>query len=226
VLGGGRQSGRQRGEDELSLPWPEPPKPLAQAGKTVHNSARELNLSVDIGPAGFGQYILLDGFTNMRIVLATLIIITLVAVAFLLAPSPRKVAASSVILAPLGRTANADGSIKFLVGLTNSTFFALDCCVGRQRVTTLQIGSLSNPVTAHCTNYMFETKLTLPRKSGLLTTVTPPSERGPWVLGGYYRRSASKTEEQVRIVAGQANLLKATNIFPNWEMIPTVNVEK
>lgn len=73
---------------------------------------------------------------------------------------------------------------------------------------------------------MFETKLTIPRKSGLLTTVTPPSEPGPWVLGGYYKRIASKAEEQVRIVARQANLLNGTNIFPNWELIPTANVEK
>ena len=162
----------------------------------------------------------------MHKLIAASFLVLLVFVGCLLGCTSKKAVAPPITLTALGPTTNAGGRIQFLVAITNNTLFPVDCCVGRQRTTNLVVGSVSQPTTNHLTNYMYPGKLAVPAKSGRLIAVDPPEQPGPWVLGGYFKRFIGKPEEQARNLAANARLLEGTNVYPNWEAITTVNVEK
>ena len=93
------------------------------------------------------------GVTSMRKLIAVSFLGALVVLGCPLACAPRP-AEPAITLTALGRATNADGSIQFLVAITNNTIFPVDCCVGPQRVTTQVVGSVSYPTTIRLTNYM------------------------------------------------------------------------
>ena len=155
----------------------------------------------------------------MRNIIIGSVLVAAVVVTILMAPKPQRVARPAIALVPRGRTTNAQGSMIFLVAVTNNTAFAQKCAVGPQKIFTFPTGT-------DVTNYMVGPLLTVPPRSGLLAPVTPPVEPGPWVLGGYYVRAVSKAEEQGRILAAKANVLKGTNVFPNFAPISPVIVQE
>lgn len=118
---------------------------------------------------------------------------------------------------PVGRTNAPDGSLKFVIAITNQTQTTRLCVAGRTKVFSLPYGSKT-------TNYMTQQFMQLGPKSGTNIFIDAPPQPEPWLVEVSQQRVMSKAEISARTFAFRLGLLGTNSVFPGWQRMGSFEV--
>jgi hypothetical protein len=126
---------------------------------------------------------------------------------------------SAIAVTPVGRTNAPDGSLQFVIAITNQTRSTRRCIAGRTKVFTLSDGSKTS-------NYMNRRLVQLAPHSGTNIVIDSPPQPDTWLIEVSHQRVLSKPEISTRALAFKFHLLRTNSVLPDWERMGSFEVRQ